>query len=282
MTVELVTTSVSALPQDKVQQYHMKVVPVPFSLDGHRYLDGVDIPASEIYQQMAYELPFRTSSPPPNEYMTAFLDVAKKAEEILCLTISKRFSMMYSSASSAAQELSRKIKISVIDTGTAAGAQALIDLAAAQAVSAGATLNECVKTVERLKRRVFLYGLITEPKYLARTGRVPSLLPKTASIIGIKPIISIREGMARVVAIARTSNSGINHMLEMMRKEVGKKTVKVIVQHANATEEAEQMKERVEDEFSCSEIYITEFSPVMGYATGPGTLVLSFAADDEN
>ena len=51
--------------------------------------------------------------------------------------------------------------------------------------------------------------------------------------------------------------------------------------HANTPEEAEHMKEQVEGEFSCSEIYMTEFSPVMGYATGPGTLVLSFAIDEK-
>ena len=69
-------------------------------------------------------------------------------------------------------------------------------------------------------------------------------------------------------------------MLEIMRRKVGNKPVRVIVQHANEREEAEHIKERFENEFSCSEIYLTEFSPVMGYATGPGTLVLSFAVDE--
>jgi DegV family protein with EDD domain len=255
-------------------------VPAPFSLDGHKYLDGVDIPASQIYELMAYQLPFRTSSPPPSDYLAAFLEVSRHTTEILCLTISKKFSMMYSSASSAAQRLSHDIRISVIDTGTAAGGQALIDLAVARAITAGANLSECIKIVEKLRDRVFLYGLVVNPKYVARTGRVPSLLPKTASIIGIKPIISIKKGKAKLVKITRTSISGVNHMLEMMREKVGNKPVSVIVQHANAMEEAEHMKERVENEFLCSEIYLTEFSPVMGYATGPGTLVLSFAVDE--
>jgi DegV family protein with EDD domain len=281
MKVGIVSTSVSALPQDKIYEYNIKVVPLPFSLNGDRYLDGVDIPASRIYELLAYKLPFRTSSPPPDDYLAAFLEVSKRADEILCLTISKKLSMMYSSASNAAQELSRKMNVSVIDTGTAAGAQALIDLAVAKVAEKGAKLDECVRLVERMRNRVSLYGLIIEPEYLARTGRVPSLLPKAASIIGIKPIISISQGEAKVVKIARTSASGVNHILAMMRKKAGNKPVRVIVQHANAREEAEHMKEQVENEFLCSEIYLTEFSPVMGYATGPGTLILSFITDDK-
>ena len=128
---------------------------------------------------------------------------------------------------------------------------------------------------------MFLYGLIMEPKYLARTGRVPSLVPKAASTIGIKPIISIKNGTAKLVKIARTYASGIDHMLAMMRDVTDSKPVRVIVQHANAHEEAENMKKRVEKEFSCLEVLLTEFSPVMGYATGPGTLVLSFITDEQ-
>ena len=67
---------------------------------------------------------------------------------------------------------------------------------------------------------------------------------------------------------------------EYLKHKAGKKPVRVIVQHADAREEAEHIKERVEKEFSCSELYLTEFSPVMGYATGPGTLVLSFTDDE--
>jgi DegV family protein with EDD domain len=281
MTVGLVSTSVSALPQDKISEYGIKVVPVPFSLDGHRYLDGVDIPASEIYKQMAYELPFRTSSPPPLDYLKAFNDMSKTVDEILCLTISRQFSMMYSSALSAAQDFSERMNIAVVDTETAAGGQALIDLALARMIEVGANLKECSKTVEKLTKRVQLLGLISEPKYVARTGRVPSLVPKVASAIGIKPIIAITKGKAKLVRIARTINSGVDHMLNIMRQKSGNNPLRVIVQHANLKEEADDLMKRVENEFNCREVFITEFSPVMGFATGPGTLVLSFLPDED-
>jgi DegV family protein with EDD domain len=281
MTVGLVSTSVSALPREKVLEYGIKVVPVPFSLDGHTYLDGVDIPSSQIYELMAYELPFRTSAPAPGDYLDAFNEVGNHAMDVLCLTISRKFSMMYSTASAASREFSRPDHISVVDTGTAAAGQALIDIAVARAIERGAGLEECIGTVERMKSRVYLYGLIRESKYLARTGRVPSLLPRTASLIGIKPIIGISRGAARLVKLVRTSSSGVNHMLSMMRDKVGDRTVKLMVQHANAREDAECLKERVESEFSCSESFLSEFSPVMGYATGPGTLVLAFTTDEE-
>lgn len=280
MTVGIITNSVSALPRDKVLEYNIRVVPVPFSLDGHNYFDGVDLPATEIYNLMAYEMPFRTSSPPPADFAAVFREVAARSSGVICLTVSRKISMMYLAAVSAANELAGSVKVYVVDSGTAAGAQALIDLAVARAAAAGASVEECVRIAEEQKRDVYLYGVITEPKYLARTGRVPSLIPRAASLIGIKPVISIRNGTAGIVRVVRTAASGVDHMLQYMREKVGGRPVRVVVEHANAPAEAVAMQERVEKEFNCIESYLSEFSPVMGYATGPGTLVLAFTPAD--
>ncbi len=277
--VRLVTTSVSSLPPDKVAEYNIRVVPVPFSLDGRTYLDGVDLPASRVYELMAYKLPFRTSSPPPADYIAAFSELGRTARDILCLVVSSKISMMYSSAVAAAQRLP-DLNIAVIDTGTAAGGQALIDISVARSIQQGATLKECVRLVERLKSRVPLYGIISDPRYLARTGRVPSLLPWTASVIGIKPVISIREGSARLVKITRTTLAGLNYMLALMRERVEGHHPSVIIQHANAAADADYVKQRVTEEMSPAEVYVAEFSPVIGYATGPGTVALSFTTGD--
>ncbi|MFH1087444.1 MAG: DegV family protein [Chloroflexota bacterium] len=58
----------------------------------------------------------------------------------------------------------------------------------------------------------------------------------------------------------------------MIRTRVGDRPVNVIVTHAEALVDAEKLRARVEAEFNCRDIFISEFSPVMGYATGPGVL----------
>ncbi len=68
-------------------------------------------------------------------------------------------------------------------------------------------------------------------------------------------------------------------MLQVLREKVGNNPVHVAVMHAFAPEDAETLRERVAARFNCSELFITEFSPVMGYATGTGTLGIAFYQD---
>ena len=77
----------------------------------------------------------------------------------------------------------------------------------------------------------------------------------------------------------RNKKRGINRILQVMRRKVGQNPVHVAVMHAYVPDEAERLKERISPEFNCAELFITEFSPVMGYATGTGTLGFAFYQD---
>jgi len=280
LKVVIVTSSISCLPHDRVRRYGIKVVPVPFMLNGHSYLDGVDISATEVYEQLAYEYPFRTSAPSPGDYLKAYQEVLKEHNAILCLTVPSKISMMYDSACSAAKQMASDAIIRVLDTGTAAGGQALIDMAAAEAASSGAALEEITQLIANLKDKVRLYGLIVASRYLARTGRVPSPLPSAASALSIKPVFTISQGKIKLVGLVRTEKSGVDRMLSLMHADVAENPVRVIVQHANAPQQAENLRQRVEAEFNCIELRVTEFSPIIGFATGPGCLALAFCAED--
>src|SRR4030042_412525 len=231
MSVAIVTSSISCLPAEQVQKYGIKVVPMPFMLNGHSYLDGVDISATEVYEQLAYERPFRTSAPSPGDYLKVYRE-------------------------------------------------ALSDIAAAEAAAAGATLEEIKRLIANLEDEVRLYGLIVAPKYLARTGRVPAPLPSAASALSIKPVFTIAQGRIKLVSVVRTEKAGVDRMLSMMHTDVGRKPVHVIIQHANVPRQAENLRQRVQDDFNCTELRVTEFSPIIGFATGPGCLDLAFRADN--
>jgi DegV family protein with EDD domain len=279
MRVAIVTSSISCLPAEKVRKNGIKVVPMPFMLNGHGYLDGVDISATEVYEQLAYERPFRTSAPSPGDYLKAYREALSEYDAVLCLTVPSKISMMYESACSAAERLPKDAIVHVLDTGTAAGGQALIDIAAAEAAAAGATLEEIEQLIADLRGKVRLYGLIVAPQYLARTGRVPAPLPSAASALSIKPVFTIAQGRIKLVGVVRNEKAGVDRMLLRMRADVGRKPVRVVIQHANVPRQAEDLRRRVEADFNCTELRVTEFSPIIGFATGPGCLALAFRAE---
>jgi fatty acid-binding protein DegV len=98
-------------------------------------------------------------------------------------------------------------------------------------------------------------------------------------MLNIKPILTISSGLVRFQGMVRNREKGIKHMLEILKDRIGQSPVHVAVMHAYALDEAERLMERISSEFNCAELFITEFSPVMGYATGTGTLGFAFYKD---
>jgi len=167
----------------------------------------------------------------------------------------------------------------VLDSQTATAAQGFIALAAARLAQEGKALDEVVKTAEEVRDKVTFIALLDTIEHVYRTGRIPKVASKVGSKLNIKPILTSSSGLIKFKGIARNRAQGTNRMLEIMREKVGSNPVHVAVMHAYVPEEAEQLKQRISTEFNCAELWLTEFSPVMGYATGTGTLGIAFYRD---
>jgi fatty acid-binding protein DegV len=98
-------------------------------------------------------------------------------------------------------------------------------------------------------------------------------------MLNVRPVLTISDGAIHFKGVVKSREQGMSRLIETLRKKAGKGPVHVAVMHAFAPEEAQRLKERISSEFVCSELFITEFSPVMGYATGTGTLGLAFYKD---
>ena len=171
------------------------------------------------------------------------------------------------------------ITIEVLDSQTAVIAQGLVTLAAARAADEGKNLAEVIKAAMGIREKVNLAFLLDTVRYIYRTGRIPKIAARASSILNIKPILTTSSGVVRLLGVVRERNKGIDRLLRMMRDEVGQSPVHVVVTHAYALDEAERLRERISSEFNCIEIWVSEFSPILGYATGTGTLGIAFYKD---
>jgi DegV family protein with EDD domain len=173
-----------------------------------------------------------------------------------------------------------QVSIEVLDSQMVTAAQGFVALAAARAAAEGKGLAEVVKVAEEMRSRVTFLLLVDTIRYVYRTGRIPKVAARVGSVLNIKPILTMSSGLVRFSGAVRSREGGIDRILKMMRDKVGQRAVHVAVMHAYALEEAERLKERVSSEFNCVELWLCEFSPVMGYATGTGTLGFAFYSDD--
>ena len=283
--VAIVTDTTACIPQEQIARYEINVVPVELIFGDKTYRDGIDITPSEFYAliRQANKLP-TTSASSPEPYLEAYRQASRRAESILCITEPAKFSAMFNSAQTAremARTLLQNVSIEVLDCTTAAAGQGLVTLAAARAAAANSSLEEVMVITKSTMSRVRLFATLDTLQYLVRSGRVPQAAALVNSLLKIKPVFTLNHGDAHTVAIPRTIPSAIKRMLKIMEQQVVKgKPLHVAVMHADDPDKALTIRNRIASQFDCAELFITEFTPVMGAHTGPGLLGIAFYSEE--
>jgi len=278
--VAIVTDSICCLPRDLVERYGIGIVPIRLLVQGKVYRDLVDITPSEAYEFFLQDPErFITSPSSPGHYLEAYREASTRAKDILCITLSSKLSTGYDMARIAKEQAETELpqtSIAVLDSQNVTAAEGFVALAGARAAAEGKHLAEVVTVAEEVRDKVTFLAFLDTIRYVYRTGRIPKIAANIGSMFNIKPILTSSSGLVRFKTIARNKKQGVNRLLGIMRDKVGGNPVHVAVMHAYAPDEAEKLKERISSEFHCAELWVSEFSPVMGYATGTGTLGLAF------
>ena len=279
--VAVVTDTTACIPQEKVAHYDIEIVPVQLIFEDKTYRDGIDISAAEFYARLRKSSrPPTTSSSSPELYFEAFQKAGQRAKSILCITEPSNFSAMYNSATVAKEKMAKTspdVNIEVLDCTTAAAGQGLVALAAAEAATTGKNLKEVKETAEQVMERVNLFATLDTLHYLAKSGRVPQAAALVNSILQIKPVFTLNHASAHTVALPRTIKSAMKRILKLMEQNVVPgEALHATVMHADAIDNAIVLRNRIASQFNCAELFITEFTPVMGVHTGPGLLGVAF------
>ncbi len=283
--VAVVTDSTSCLPPEIVKEYDIHVVPLYILYQGKSYRDGVDMTAQEVYRIMRRreDLP-TTATAAVGDFLEAFRGTAKKAESVLCITLTSILSKTFEAATAAknlAKEELPGTVIEVFDSRAVGGALGFMVTEAARVAKAGGTLSAAVEAAKKVMGKVRLYAMLDTLYYLARLGRIGRAAAWAGSLLDMKPILqhSPEHDEAMPVARPRTKKKGIECLLQLLRQKVGGMRLHINIHHADDIEEARRLAETVKAEFHCAEVYITEFTPLMGVHTGPGLLGFSFYAE---
>ena len=273
----------ACLNRELAEKYEIEIIPINFFAGGKIYRDWVDITPSEAYK-LFLEDPdsFNTSSASPAECLEAFRKASRSVSNILCITLSTKLSTLYNAARDAA-ELARTelpgTTIEVIDSCSATPSEGMIALAAARAAAEGKDLPEVIREAEKVKARVGAIILLDTIRHVYRSGRIPKIASLVGSALNIRPIFTVSV-VVHFSGMVRSRKQGIERIIQMMKDRVGSRPVHIAVTHAYALDEAEKLKERVSAEFNCIEVWLSEFSPVMGYACGTGTVGVAFYLED--
>ena len=133
-----------------------------------------------------------------------------------------------------------------------------------------------LKIAKAISEKVRLLAFVDTLYYLWKGGRVPRLAHAGTSLLKLKPVFELAQGEANSLARPRTTRRAIERLVELMHDRVSSEAVHATVMHADAANAAEELRVRVESEFDCAELFVSEFTPVMGAHIGPGLVGVAF------
>lgn len=277
--VRIVTDTIACLDPEKVEEFNISLIPILLNIDGKVYRDMVDISPDEFWKIFPNIKEFGTAAPAPAEYIKVFEELSQTTNNIACTFVSKTLSATYESAVQARDMFLKEhpnIRIEVIDSRTASGAEGFVVLEMARAAAVGKSIEEVTNIANEMIPRVKYVTALDTLKLLIKIGRAP----KTAymgELFQVKPIIGMVNNTGEVENLgrARGTDKAMLKLVELMEPYIDRnKPLHVNVHYSNSVENGEKLKKIVAERFKPAELYFTPFSTVMAGAVGP---VLSVA-----
>jgi DegV family protein with EDD domain len=281
--VAIVTDSTASIPESLIETLKIRWVPYYVHRGQEALRDLVTLPREAFYRWLptAEELPL-TASPGPGDYVELYERLAEEegVREIASIHMTSKGSGAFQAATVAASTLQEKLpelRIEVIDTLNVSMCQGWMVIEAARAAVEGQSLQEIVARVREMIPITTMIQTADTLKYLYMGGRIGRAKHLVGSLLRIRPLIGMEEGIIVPLGQARSRTKAYQMMVDMAEAAVGAGgKLKVAYVHAAAQEEAEKIREMMERRLSSAESLIAELSPALGVHTGPGTAGICF------
>jgi DegV family protein with EDD domain len=270
MTVRVVTDSAAALDAVTIATWDILVVPTQVVVGEQHYLEG-ELEISEVLER--FDEGVTTSGPAPGGFSAA---LAAAGDEALILTVAEGLSSSHQAAMVAVQGSGQRARL--VDTGSAAGGQALVVLEAAKTAREGGSLDEVEAAARRVAERVRFYAAFETLEYLIRGGRIDGVIGGFAERLGVRPLLEIEAGgNLRRLRPSLSRRAALDRIIRLWRKtQIEGALLHMAAAHVLALDDAEALLDRVRSEVEPTTALISAFGPVMAVHTGPGLVGLAW------
>lgn len=277
MALRIITDSTSDISQKEAKQKGIVVVALHNMFGSREYLDGVTITTEEFYEKLvtAEELP-TTSQPSPEEFLTHFEQCKREGESVIVITIASKLSGTYQSAM-IAKDMCEYDDIHIIDSGTATiGLYSLVEYAI-QLKNQGISVDQIVGKVEEMKKRVTIYALLDTLKYLKKGGRLSTTAALAGTLLNIKPIVQVKDGVIDVAGKARGHNGAVKKVVELVEEAGGiDPNMPACIGYTGKLDVVEDFAIYVKDIYKAISFSTAAMGSTVGVHAGPGACVIAF------
>ena len=267
------------LPKEWLEERHVPVMPLKYTIDGETYPDMDGLSAKEFFQKLREGHMSVTSQINPDEAREMLEPIVKEGKDILHLAFSSGLSGTYNSMRIAAEELSEEYpdaKIVVIDTLCACMGEGLLLHKTLQLKEQGKTLDEIAAWVEENKLHICHNVTVDDLNHLYRGGRISKTAAVLGTLVQVKPIIHVdNDGKLQVIGKERGRRKSLNKIVDMSVEQAkGWENDLVMITHGDCLEDAQYVEKRVKEKMGVENVLINNIGTVIGSHTGPGVVAV--------
>jgi DegV family protein with EDD domain len=279
MSIRIVTDSTSYIPLEIRESLNISAVSLSVNFETEGYREE-DIDNETFYEKMNQSPSIPTSSQPSfEEIYNAFEDIIKMGDDVLAIFLSSDMSGAYSTAHLVKDDILEKYPdaaIEIVDSRTNCMQLGFLPIAAAKASNQGKTMKQILEIINKIiNTSRFIFAPQTL-EYLKKGGRIGGASALLASVLQIKPILTVMDGKTAILAKVRTSNRAIQKMLDIFCEDFKNKgIVDVIVHHINCQEKGRELAKLIEDIIN-RPVPVYQIGPVIGLHVGPGTVGIAY------
>ena len=270
----IVVDGTACVSPEVERDYDIRWLPLHVDIGRDTYTARVDLSDEEFYRKIAAPgVITGTSQPSMGECRDVYDGViASGPRQLLVLTIASELSGTYSVASQTAGSVPGAT-IEVIDTRSVAGGISLIATACGRLRRDGGTFEAAVALARRMAGNVPVLALADTLEYLKRSGRVSGAQALFGSMLQLKPILEVKDGVVQPIDRIRTRDRAVERLKALVVERLTDNArIHSCILHTNDPARAHELGEWLQGRYHCVEHWIAEAGPVIGARTGPGTL----------
>jgi DegV family protein with EDD domain len=266
----VVTDSTADVLTEWRERYGIEVVPLNVVFDDRSFKDRVDLSDQEFFARLkaATRLP-KTSAPAPGEFAAVYERLSRQCDGVISIHLGGNLSGTVESARLGAQAV-EGFPVHVVDSRSLTMCVGFLCRVAAESSS----LEEAVRRVQERVPRLRILALLDTLRYLEMGGRINRAQAMIGSVLDVKPIMGVADGQIRPLDRVRTRGKAIARLVELFRQDLPAEQVAVM--HAQAPDDAEELRRRLLGEWADLGVEISQIGPVLGTHIGPGAVGIAY------
>lgn len=279
--IAVITDSNSGINFEDAKELGIKVLPMPFLIDGKTYFEEISLSQEEFFEKLENDVDISTSQPSPESVMKIWDEALEEADEVVYIPMSSGLSSSCHTALMLADDYDGKVQ--VVDNQRISVTQRQSVLDAIELAKRGLTAVQIKEKLEKVKFESSIYIMLDTLKYLKKGGRITPAAAAFGSALRLKPVLTIQGEKLDAYTIAKTKKQGVKKMLAAIEDDINKRfggtdhmeNIHMEIAHTKNPEAAEDLKQQIIEKFGVSEVDLYPLSLSIACHIGPGSIAVA-------